>query len=115
MQTKSFEDFANDTEVLDESRLLRKGVATLFATRVRSEGQKVERHLNSAKNSLRPRAGDSTDEQIRRLQDGLVDMCDAFTAQRKLLGNLSAIVVSGQLFNERTNAQVEKLLKKGGV
>ena len=112
---KSFEDFIGDEEMLQESRLLRKGVATLFASRVRSEGQKIEQKLSSAKDTLRPRAGESTDEQVRRLQEGLIDMCDAFTAQRKLLGNLTAIVVSGQLFNERTNSQIQKLLKKGGV
>ena len=39
-------------------------------------------------------------------------MCDANIALRHQLGAITAIVVSGQLFNERTNAQLEKILKK---
>lgn len=75
----------------------------------------VGRELASAKNVLRPRAGYTTEEQVKRLQEGLIQMCDANIALKHQLGAITAIVVSGQLFNERTNAQLQKLLKKGGV
>lgn len=39
-------------------------------------------------------------------------MCEANIALRKQLGAVTAIVLSGQLLNERTNQQIEKLLKK---
>ena len=77
-----------------------------------NEGKKVEMELNSAKNALRPRPNDTTEEQVKRLQEGLIQMCDANIALRHQLGAITAIVVSGQLFNERTNAQLEKILRK---
>jgi hypothetical protein len=67
--------------------------------------------LNSAKNVLRPRPNDTTEEQLKRLQEGLVQMCNANIALRHQLGAITAIVVSGQLFNERTNAQLERIIK----
>jgi hypothetical protein len=68
--------------------------------------------LNSAKNVLRPRPNDTTEEQVKRLQEGLIQMCDANIALRHQLGAITTIVVSGQLFNERTNQQLEKILRK---
>jgi hypothetical protein len=110
---KTFNEIRNvTTEDINESRLLRKGIATAYAVRARNEGKKIEKELASAKNLLRPRAGDTTEEQIRRLQEGLIQMCDANIALRHQLGAITAIVVSGQLFNERTNTQLEKIQKK---
>ena len=97
---------------LNESRLLRKGVAAAYAMRARNEGKKVEQNLLNAKQTLRPRSNESTEEQLKRLQEGLIEMCDANIAMRKQLGAMTAIVVSGQLLNERTNQQIEKLVKK---
>ena len=110
---KTFEEIrGGDTEGLIESRFLRKGIATAYAVRARNEGKKVEMELNSAKNALRPRPNDTTEEQLKRLQEGLIQMCDANIALRHQLGAITAIVVSAQLFNERTNTQLEKVLRK---
>ena len=109
---KTFEEIrCGDTEALSESRFLRKGIATAYGLRARNEGKKVEMELNSAKNTLRPRPNDTTEDQLKRLQEGLIQMCDANIALRHQLGAVTAIVVSGQLFNERTNAQLEKVLR----
>ena len=109
---KTFKEIrGTDTEDLTESRLLRRGIATAYGLRARNEGKKVEMELNSAKNALRPRPSDTTEEQLKRLQEGLIQMCDANIALRHQLGAITAIVVSGQLFNERTNTQLEKILK----
>ena len=104
--------FSQITEELNESRLLRKGVALTFAAKARSEGQKIEREVNAAKQKMRPKAGDSIDEQVRSLQEGLLSIGDAMVAQRKMMGALVAICLSGQLLSERTNKQMEQLLKK---
>jgi hypothetical protein len=110
---KTFNEIRNsNNDDLSENRLLRKGFAAAYAVRVRNEGKKVERELASAKNVLRPRAGDTTEEQVKRLQEGLIQMCDANIALRHQLGAITAIVVSGQLFNERTSKQLEKIFKK---
>ena len=97
---------------LNESRFLRKGVASIFAAKARSEGLKVERQLNSAKNSLRPRSGENSEERIERLQEGLIEMCDANIALRKQLVAITAIIVSGQLLNEKTNEQFNMFFRK---
>ena len=110
---KTFKEIRDtDTEDLTESRLLRRGIATGYGLRARNEGKKVEMELNSAKNALRPRPNDTTEEQVKRLQEGLIQMCDANIALRHQLGAITAIVVSGQIFNERTNTQLDKVLKK---
>lgn len=97
---------------LKESRLLRKGIATAYAMRARNEGKKVEQNLSNAKQTLRPRGNEPIEEQVKRLQEGLIEMCDANIALRKQLGAMTAIVLSGQLLNERTNKQIGTLLRK---
>ena len=97
---------------LKESRLLRKGVAATFGLRARNEGKKAEQNLSNAKQTLRPRSNETTEEQLKRLQEGLIEMCDANIAMRKQLGAMTAIIVSGQLLNERTNKQIGFLLRK---
>ena len=109
MTQKKFSDLRDE---LNESRLLRKGVALSFATKARSEGQKIERELSNAKQTLRPKAGDTLDEQVKSLQEGLMSVGNAMVAQRKMIGALVAICVSGQLLNERTSKQLEQLLKR---
>ena len=51
-------------------------------------------------------------EQIKRLQEGLIEMCDANISLRKQLGAMTAIIVSGQLISEITNKQIGKLVRK---
>ena len=97
---------------LHESRLLRKGVATTYAMRARNEGRKVEQNLSNAKKTLRHRPNESIEDQVKRLQEGLIEMCDANIALKKQLGAMTAVILSGQLLNERTNQQIEKLVKK---
>ena len=109
MTQKSFRQL---TYELNENRLLRKGLALSFSAKSRSEGKKVESNLSAAKQTLRPRTNESIEEQVERLQKGLIEMCDANIALRHQLGAITAIVVSGQLFNERTNTQLEKILRK---
>ena len=115
IRMKTYKELKQELEIsdeLNESRLLRKGVASIFAAKARSEGLKVERQLNSAKNLLRSRSGENSEERLERLLKGLIEMCDANISLRKQLGAMTAIIVSGQLFNERTNKQVEKLFNR---
>ena len=111
---KTYKELKQELENRDdlkESRLLRRGVAVTFGLRARNEGKKVEQNLSNAKQTLRPRTNEITEEQLKRLQEGLIEMCDANIALRKQLGAITAIIVSGHLFNERTNKQIEKLVK----
>jgi len=112
---KTYKELKQDLDEpneLNESRLLRKGVAAAYAMRARNEGKKIEQNLSNAKQILKPKTSETTGEQIKRLQEGLIEICDANIALRKQLGAMTSIMVSGQLMNERTNLQVEKLLRK---
>jgi hypothetical protein len=109
---KELEQELKKPNELKESRLLRKGVAAAYAMRARNEGKKVEQNLSNAKQTLRHRPNESIEDQVKRLQEGLIEMCDANIAFRKQLGAMTAVIVSGQLMNERTNKQIEKLVKK---
>ena len=104
--------FSQITEELNESRLLRKDVALTFAAKARSEGQKIEKEINAAKQTMRHKVGDSVEDQVKSLQEGLMSVGNAMVAQRKMMGALVAICLSGQLLSERTNKQMEQLLKK---
>ena len=107
---KTFKEIrGTDTEDLTESRLLRRGIATGYGLRARNEGKKIEMELNSAKNALRPRPNDTTEEQVKRLQEGLIHMCDANIALRHQLGAITAIVTTAVLLNERTNRQLKRM------
>ena len=108
---KELKQDLDEPKELNESRLLRKGVATTYAMRARNEGKKVEQNLSNAKETLRPRSNETIEDQVKRLQEGIIEMCDANIALRKQLGAMTAIIVSGQLLNERTNQQIKKLLK----
>ena len=115
IKMKTYKELKQELEIsneLKESRLLRKGVATAYAMRARNEGKKVEQNLSSAKQTLRPRSNESIEDQVKRLQEGLIEMCDANIALRKQLGAITAIIVSGQLLNERTTTQLENILRK---
>ena len=114
---KTYKELKQELENRDdlkESRLLRKGVATAYAIRARNEGKKVEQNLSNAKQTLRHRPDESIENQVKRLQEGLIEMCDANIALRKQLGAMTDVILSVQLMNERNNKQIEKLLKRQG-
>ena len=96
---------------LKESRLLRIGVAATFGLRVRNEGKRVEQYLSNAKQTLRPRSNETVEDQVRRLQEGLIEMCDASIASKKQLAAMTAIILNGQLLTERTNKQIKNFFK----
>ena len=99
---KTFNEIRNsNNDDLSENRLLRKGIATAYAVRARNEGKKIEMELNSAKNALKPRSGDTTEEQIRRLQEGLIKMCDANIALRHQLGSITALGLINIVMTEK--------------
>ena len=62
--------------------------------------------------TLRPRTNETIEDQVKRLQEGLIEMCNASIALRKQLGAMTAIIVGGQLMNERTLRQLKKVLSK---
>ena len=109
---KTYKELKQDLDKpneLKESRFLRKGVATAYAIRARNEGKKVEQNLSNAKQTLRPRSSETAEEQVNRLQEGLIEMCDANIALRKQLGAMTAIMIIAVLLNERNCHRIKRL------
>ena len=110
---KTFEEFM-ETEPQDliESRLLRKGGVLLLARSAKKHGDDVTRSLEDAKRKIKGSPLDSDNERLKSLQEGLQDLCDGLISIRKQNGAITGIVTTAVLLNERTEKQVQKLLRK---
>ena len=115
-EIKTFEEFM-ETEPQDliESRLLRKGGVLILARSAKRHGDDASRSLNDAKRKIKGSPVDSDNERLKSLQEGLQDLCNGLISIRKQNGAITGIVTTAVLMHERTDKQVQKLLKKGGV
>ena len=110
---KTFEEIrGTDSEDLNESRLLRKGGALLFARSAKKHGDDAHKSFNDAKQKIKGNPLDTDGERLNSLQDGLQDLCDGLISIRKQNGAITGIMTTAVLFNERTSQQLEKALKK---
>ena len=100
---------------LNETRLLRKGVSLVFARNAKKHGDDAVRHFKDAQRKFSVRGTDTPEERIERLTEGLNDLCEGMVSLRKQNSAVAGIVTTAVLINERTDKQVQKLLKKGGV
>ena len=113
---KTFDEIrVSETEDLNESRLLRKGVVLLLARSAKSHGDDATRSLNDAKRKITGSSLDTDTERLKSIQDGLQDLCDGLISIRKQNGAITGIVTTALLLNERTKNQMQKLIKKGRV
>ena len=112
-EIKTFEEFM-ETEPQDliESRLLRKGGVLLLARSAKRHGDDASRSLKDAKRKIKGSPLDSDNERLKSLQEGLQDLCDGLISIRKQNGAITGIVTTAVLINERTEKQVQKLLRK---
>jgi ethanolamine utilization cobalamin adenosyltransferase len=94
------------------NQTIKKRRALLFAMSAKKHGDDAQRSFNYTKQKVKGNPLDTEGEHLTSLQDGLLLMCDANIALRQQLGAVTAIVVSGQVFNERTNQQLEKVLRE---
>jgi len=111
---KTFDEIRGtaETEDLNESRLLRKGGALLFARSAKKHGDDAHQSFNDAKQKIKGNPLDTDGERLNSLQDGLQDLCDGLISIRKQNGAITGIMTTAVLFNERTSQQLEKALKK---
>ena len=111
---KTFDQFIQeDSYDLNESRLLRKGGALLLARSAKKHGDDATRSLNDAKLKIKGSSLDSDEERLKGIQDVLQDLCDGLISMRKQNGAITGIVITAVLLNERTNAHIRKLLRRG--
>ena len=110
---KTFKEIRDtDTEDLNESRLLRNGSALLLARSAKTHGDEAVRYLQDAKRKIKGSSLDNGEDRLRSIQEGLQDLCDGLISIRKQNGAITGIVTTAVLMNERTNTQIERIVKK---
>ena len=67
------------------------------------------RSLTDAKRKIKGSSLDNDEERLKRIQDGLQDLCDGLVSMRKQNGAITGIVTTAVLLNERTNRQLSKM------
>ena len=110
---KTFDEIRGtaETEDLNESRLLRKGGALLFARSAKKHGDDAHKSFNDAKQKIKGNPLDTDGERLTSLQDGMMNLCDGLISLRKQNGAITGIMTTAVLLNERTSHQLEKIIK----
>ena len=112
-EIKTFEEFMEiEPQDLIESRLLRKGGVLILARSAKRHGDDASRSLNDAKRKIKGSPLDSDNERLKSIQEGFQDLCDGLISMRRQNGAITGIVTTAVLINERTEKQVQKLLRK---
>ena len=101
-----------ETEDLNESRLLRKGGALLFARSAKKHDDDAHKSFNDAKQKIKGNPLDTDGERLASIQYGLVDLCDGLISIRKQNGAITGIMTTAVLLNERTSQQLEKIVRE---
>lgn len=103
-----------DIEALNEFRVLRSGAVLVFASKVREQGRKIEQHMNAAQTKFTyAKKADDINEKINLFIDGLDEMAQGITDMRFVMGNMTGISVSSALLAERSNKEIQKIIRKG--
>lgn len=70
------------------------------------------RYLKSTQEKFKREGLDTPEERIERLTEGLNDLCEGMISLRKQNGAVTSLTLISALLNERTDKQVQKLLRK---
>lgn len=109
---KTYQQLREQTEELNEVRILRAGAAVFYATKVRESGKKIESKVNEAKQDFaKAKTQEALAKKLDMMLDGFTALGDAVIAQRQMIGNLTGVAVSAALLAERTNKELTKLMK----
>ena len=102
----------SENEDLNESRLLRKGGALLFARSAKKHGDDAHKSFNDAKQKIKGNPLDTDGERLNSLRNGMMNLCDGLISLRKQNGAITGIMTTAVLLNERTSQQLEKIIRK---
>jgi len=110
--TKTFDDLREQTQELNEARILRAGAAIFYAAKVRESGKRVESKIGEAKQDFtKAKSQEDISKKIDGMMDGMEAIGDALIANRQMVGNLTGVALSAALLTERTNKQITKIMK----
>jgi len=109
MRLKEF--IESENELLDENRLVRKGLGLVLGRQSKIHGDKS---VQNFKNSQRLLSNPSKDMEKRmdNLEKGLIEYSEGMINLRKQIGSLVSMVNLSILLSERTDKQISKLSKK---
>ena len=110
--TKTYEQLREQTQELNELRIVRTGAALMYASKVRDSGKRVESKVGEAQTGFsKAQKEKNIEDKIDALADGLSSLGEALIAQRLMLGNMTGVALSSALFEERSNKEITKLMK----
>jgi len=102
-----------EQQELNELSILRTGSALVLAAKVKTAGQKNQQHLRNAISDFsKAKRQEEVGKKIDIMLDGLMELSQAEYQQRVMLGNMTGISVSQSIFNQRSNKQIIKLMKR---
>lgn len=110
--TKTYEELREETQALNEARILRAGAALFYAAKVRESGKQVERKVGEAKQDFtKAKNQEALNKKIDTMMDGMEAIGDALIAHRQMVGHLTGIAVVSAVLSERTNKDLTKIMK----
>ena len=113
--TKTYEELREQTQELNEVRIIRAGAALFYATKVRESGKQVERKVSEAKQDFtKAKTQHPLNKKIDTMMDGMASIGDALISHRQMVGHLTGIAVASALLAERTNKELTKIMKGKG-
>lgn len=114
MEKKTFKELREDTEPeqLDEFRVLRAGAALFYATKVKEKGKRIESALRRSQDDFnKAKREEDIDKKITFLADGMGGITEALYFTRFMLGEMTGVSLSSALIAERSNKELEKMIK----
>ena len=114
MEQKTFNKLCEeiDQEQLNEIRLVRAGAALAYASQVKRRGDKVKQDIGAAKNEFsKAKREAEIDAKLNHMLDGLEALCDSIVETRFMLGSMTGVSVVSTLLAQRTDKELQKLLK----
>jgi hypothetical protein len=114
MEKKTFKELREDTEPeqLDEFRVLRAGAALFYATKVKEKGKRIETVLRRAQSDFNKVKNEKEiDKKLTYLSEGMGGIVEALWHTRFMLGEMTGVSLSSALIAERSNKELEKMIK----
>lgn len=114
MDKKRFYEMREETEPeqLDEFRVLRAGAALFYAAKVKEKGKRVETAIRRTQADFnKAKREEDIDKKLTFLAEGMEGLAEALWHTRFMLGDMTGVSVSSALIAERSNKEIQKLMK----
>ena len=93
MSRKTYTEFIEGTEELEENRLVRSGAVLYYAAQVRTYGRALEQNMRAAQTKIgNLKREELAKDKLDLLADVMSDICDAILNERKMIGSLTGVL-----------------------